>query len=194
MINIEHISLGALGDSFYEYLLKAWIQSGQTDTDARQMYDDAMDAIVNNIIQTSSGGLIYASDMKFERLEHKMDHLACFAGKLFNNFNYTKCVMFKTNVFFSYTTGGLFALGAATQHDQNSEKYMDIGKGITNTCHESYIRTATHLGPEAFRFDIMNVNDCKLTKNIIHSNINFFLDLMRVQKPRHSEAKRNITY
>lgn len=79
----EHISLGALGDSFYEYLLKAWIQSGQTDTDARQMYDDAMDAIVNNIIQTSSGGLIYASDMKFERLEHKMDHLACFSGSLF---------------------------------------------------------------------------------------------------------------
>lgn len=79
--HLEHISLGALGDSFYEYLLKAWVQSGQTDVDARQMYDDAMEAIVNNIIQTSSSGLIYASDMKFERLEHKMDHLACFSGK-----------------------------------------------------------------------------------------------------------------
>lgn len=73
--------MGALGDSFYEYLLKAWIQSGQTDSDARQMYDDAMEAIVNNIIQTSPSGLIYASDMKFERLEHKMDHLACFSGE-----------------------------------------------------------------------------------------------------------------
>lgn len=29
---------------------------------------------------------------------------------------------------------------------------MNIGKNITNTCHESYIRTATHLGPEVFRF------------------------------------------
>lgn len=76
----QHISLGALGDSFYEYLLKAWIQSGQTDEIAREMYDEAMEAIVNNIIQTSPGGLIYASDMKFERLEHKMDHLACFSG------------------------------------------------------------------------------------------------------------------
>lgn len=45
-------------------------------------------------------------------------------------------------------------MGAATQQDANSEKYMNIGKGITNTCHESYIRTATHLGPEAFRFVI----------------------------------------
>lgn len=48
-------------------------------------------------------------------------------------------------------SGGLFALGAATQQDKNSERYMEIGKGITNTCHESYIRTATGLGPEAFR-------------------------------------------
>lgn len=44
------------------------------------MYDEAMAAIVENIIITSPGGLIYASDMKFDRLEHKMDHLACFAG------------------------------------------------------------------------------------------------------------------
>lgn len=92
-IRIEHISLGALGDSFYEYLLKAWIQSGQTDADARQMYDDAMEAIVNNIIQTSPGGLIYASDMKFERLEHKMDHLACFSGEF--------STIFEENLFLS---------------------------------------------------------------------------------------------
>lgn len=76
----EHISLGALGDSFYEYLLKAWIQNGQTESDVRQMYDDAMQALIKNIIVTSPSGLTYASDMKFDRLEHKMDHLACFAG------------------------------------------------------------------------------------------------------------------
>lgn len=50
------------------------------------------------------------------------------------------------------STGGLFALGASTQDDENTKTYMDIGKNITNTCHESYIRTNTRLGPEAFRF------------------------------------------
>lgn len=64
------------------------------------------------------------------------------------------------SIFFNLT-GGLFALGASTQQDQNSEKYMDIGKGITNTCHESYIRTATHLGPEAFRFVKITVQGTK---------------------------------
>lgn len=75
------MSLGALGDSFYEYLLKAWIQSGQTDTQAREMYDDAMAAIKEHMIRTSNGGLMYVSDMKFDHLDHKMEHLTCFAGK-----------------------------------------------------------------------------------------------------------------
>ncbi|KAL9879138.1 mannosyl-oligosaccharide alpha-1,2-mannosidase IA [Glossina fuscipes] len=122
-----HMSLGALGDSFYEYLLKAWLQSGQADEEARQMFDDAMLAIISHMVRTSRNGLTYVSDLKFERLEHKMDHLACFAG-------------------------GIFALAANTRQSENTEKFMEIGKGITNTCHESYIRSSTRLGPEAFRF------------------------------------------
>lgn len=79
---LDHISLGALGDSFYEYLLKSWIQSNKTDTNARQMYDSAMLAMINNnIIQTSSGGLIYATDLRYNRFDHRMGHLACFAGE-----------------------------------------------------------------------------------------------------------------
>lgn len=77
----DYISLGALGDSFYEYLLKSWIQSGRTDTEARQMYDDAMEAIVYNIVQTSPGGLTYVTNMINNQLDHRMEHLACFAGE-----------------------------------------------------------------------------------------------------------------
>lgn len=29
---------------------------------------------------------------------------------------------------------------------------MEIAAGLTNTCHESYIRTSSKLGPESFRF------------------------------------------
>ena len=76
------MSLGGLGDSFYEYLLKAWLQSGKEDMEAKEMYDDAISAIVQHMIVKSPGGLLYASDLKYERLEHKMGHLACFAGEL----------------------------------------------------------------------------------------------------------------
>lgn len=39
----DHTSVGGLGDSFYEYLLKAWLMSDKTDTEARKTYDDAIE-------------------------------------------------------------------------------------------------------------------------------------------------------
>ncbi|CAL8139896.1 unnamed protein product [Orchesella dallaii] len=130
----SHVSMGALGDSFYEYLLKSYIQTG--DNDARQMYDDAIDAFEKNgLIRYSKSGLLYFAEMRYDRLESKMDHLACFAG-------------------------GMLALGAHTDplainhgtDTTRANRHMKIAEGVTNTCHESYIRTATRLGPESFRF------------------------------------------
>lgn len=97
------MSLGALGDSYYEYLLKAWLQSGQADDEARDMYDEAMSAIMDHMVRKSPGGLTYVSDLKFDRLEHKMDHLACFAG-------------------------GLFGLGSRTLQNQYTERYMEVAE------------------------------------------------------------------
>lgn len=48
--------------------------------------------------------------------------------------------------------GGLFGLASKTLKNEMSDRYMEIAKGITNTCHESYDRSATKLGPESFRF------------------------------------------
>lgn len=125
----SHISIGALGDSFYEYLLKAWIQSGREDTEGLKLFDDAMDALMTHTLRRSQKkNLMYFSDMKLDRLEHKMDHLACFSG-------------------------GMFGLAAHTRPESDVySKYMDVAKGITNTCHEAYIQTATHIGPESFKF------------------------------------------
>lgn len=122
--------MGALGDSFYEYLLKSYLQTG--DVEARKMYDDAIEAFEQNgLIRYSKSGLLYFAEMRYDRLESKMDHLACFAG-------------------------GMLALGAvydptSSQNHQAVEnsrasRHMKIAEGVTNTCHESYIRTATRLG------------------------------------------------
>lgn len=43
----DHTSVGGLGDSFYEYLLKAWLMSDKTDTEARKTYDDAIEVRFN---------------------------------------------------------------------------------------------------------------------------------------------------
>ena len=91
------------------------------------MFDEAAKDIEEYLVHKSAGGLTYIAEWKYGRLEHKMDHLACFAG-------------------------GMYGLAAEEEDDANSARWLELGQGITNTCHESYDRSDTKLGPEAMRF------------------------------------------
>ena len=129
-------SLGALGDSFYEYLLKIWVYRGgraRQEKDGRATYDSAMQAVRSQLVQRSKpSGLLYIAEGKGNRLLHKMGHLACF-------------------------TGGMFSLGAREAPDDDYRAwYMETAAGITNTCHESYKKSPLGLGPEAMLFDGRN--------------------------------------
>ncbi|XP_074470833.1 mannosyl-oligosaccharide 1,2-alpha-mannosidase IA [Sebastes fasciatus] len=124
----HHVSVGGLGDSFYEYLLKAWLMSDRTDEEGKKMYYDALQAIETNLMRKSSSGLTYIAEWKGGLLEHKMGHLTCFAG-------------------------GMIALGADGAPSDKTGHQMEQAAEIARTCHESYARTTLKLGPEAFRFD-----------------------------------------
>ncbi|POI34101.1 hypothetical protein CIB84_002147 [Bambusicola thoracicus] len=124
----HHVSIGGLGDSFYEYLIKSWLMSDKKDSEAKKMYDDALEAIEKHLVKKSAGGLTYIAEWRGGILDHKMGHLACFSG-------------------------GMIALGAEHGGEERKQHYMDLAAEITNTCHESYARSDTKLGPEAFRFD-----------------------------------------
>ncbi|KAK2518671.1 Man1c1 [Columba guinea] len=43
----DHVSIGGLGDSFYEYLIKSWLMSDKKDSEAKKMYDDALESEVS---------------------------------------------------------------------------------------------------------------------------------------------------
>lgn len=123
-----HISMGALGDSFYEYLIKSYVQSDGQDTEAYQMYMDAIQAYENKLKFTSTQSrLVYFAELKDTSINHKMDSLACFSG-------------------------GMLALGATKSREPTRSHHMALASGIANTCHESCIRTKSHLGPETFVF------------------------------------------
>uniref|UniRef100_A0A7N8WVJ2 alpha-1,2-Mannosidase n=1 Tax=Mastacembelus armatus TaxID=205130 RepID=A0A7N8WVJ2_9TELE len=122
----HHVSIGGLGDSFYEYLIKSYLMSDKTDDDAKKMYYSALEAIEANLVQKSPGGLTYMAEWRGGILDHKMGHLACFSG-------------------------GMIGIGADDGAPEKRQHYLDLAAEITHTCHESY--TPTKLGPEAFRFD-----------------------------------------
>lgn len=122
-------SVGALGDSFYEYLIKTYVMTDKTDETAMEMYVDSLRGIKNDILRQAPGGLWYLGELKRTRLEPKMGHLTCFAG-------------------------GMFALGSKHMKSQKDKDYwMDMAKNIGETCHESYKKSPTGIGPESFRFD-----------------------------------------
>lgn len=39
----DHVSIGGLGDSFYEYLIKSYLMSDKTDEEAKKMYYSALE-------------------------------------------------------------------------------------------------------------------------------------------------------
>uniref|UniRef100_A0A6Q2XZH0 alpha-1,2-Mannosidase n=1 Tax=Esox lucius TaxID=8010 RepID=A0A6Q2XZH0_ESOLU len=121
----HHVSIGGLGDSFYEYLIKSYLMSDKTDEEAKNMYYSALEAIEANLVQKSPGGLTYMAEWRGGILDHKMGHLACFSG-------------------------GMVGIGADDGAPEKRQHFLDLAAEITHTCHESY---TTKLGPEAFRFD-----------------------------------------
>ncbi|CAG7721013.1 unnamed protein product [Allacma fusca] len=126
----SYVTIGGGGDSFYEYLIKSWIQT--QDMEARKMYDEAMNALIKNLMFTSKPShLVYFGDSWGTTfVDHTFSHLACFAG-------------------------GMFALGAFTDPTSGArpERDMQIGENITYTCRQSYVRSKTGIGPEDFYFN-----------------------------------------
>nr|XP_033496944.1 mannosyl-oligosaccharide 1,2-alpha-mannosidase IC [Epinephelus lanceolatus] len=112
----HHVSIGGLGDSFYEYLIKSYLMSDKTDDDAKKMYYNALEAIEANLVQKSPGGLTYMAEWRGGILDHKMGHLACFSG-------------------------GMIGIGADDGAPEKRQHYLDLAAEITHTCHESYDRS-----------------------------------------------------
>ncbi|NWZ72124.1 MA1C1 mannosidase, partial [Acrocephalus arundinaceus] len=112
----HHVSIGGLGDSFYEYLIKSWLMSDKKDSEAKKMYDDALEAIEKHLVKKSAGGLTYIAEWRGGILDHKMGHLACFSG-------------------------GMIALGAEHAQEERRQRHRELAAEITSTCHESYTRS-----------------------------------------------------
>ena len=61
------------------------------------MFEEAAIDFDRELVKVSPGGLTYFAEAKYGRLEHKMDHLACFAGRngslptyIYNDFMHAK--------------------------------------------------------------------------------------------------------
>ena len=136
----DHISVGALGDSFYEYLLKQWLLTGRTEDTYLHMFRTAAQGIVDKLVfKSRPSEYVYIAEYRRMEHNHKMDELACFAG-------------------------GMLALGAQEFANDTSlrDSFMETAKGLGRTCYNMFHRQKSGLAPEYVEFpggvDFINGN------------------------------------
>ncbi|KAK9523268.1 hypothetical protein VZT92_019670 [Zoarces viviparus] len=120
-------TMGARADSYYEYLLKQWIQGGKTENQLLEDYLQAIEGVKKNLLQKSSpNGLTFVGEISHGQFSPKMDHLVCFLP-------------------------GTLALGA---HNGLPADHMDLAKELMETCYQMYIQMETGLSPEIVHFNM----------------------------------------
>ncbi|KAG2392956.1 hypothetical protein C9374_009533 [Naegleria lovaniensis] len=126
----DHVTLGALGDSFFEYLLKQWLLTGEEQF--HRMYREFVKGMKKHLLARSSpSNLVYIGELKNGQLDPKFDHLVCFVP-------------------------GMLALGSVqrganvTQEELNED--LELAKELTRTCYEIYNRQPTGIGCEIVNF------------------------------------------
>uniref|UniRef100_A0A667X3G9 alpha-1,2-Mannosidase n=1 Tax=Myripristis murdjan TaxID=586833 RepID=A0A667X3G9_9TELE len=120
-------TLGARADSYYEYLLKQWIQGGKKEDQFLEDYVQAIEGVKRNLLQKSSpNGLTFVGELSHGQFSPKMDHLVCFLP-------------------------GTLALGA---HNGLPADHMDLAKQLMETCYQMYVQMETGLSPEIVHFNM----------------------------------------
>lgn len=144
----ENIRLGSRGDSYYEYLLKVWVQQEEyRDSSLKylfEMYTEAMRGVKHLLVRkTVPNGLVFVGELPFGRnggFSPKMDHLVCFLPgtlALGATKGITKRKALETNLL----------------TDEDIEN-LQLAEDLAKTCVEMYFVTSTGLAPEIAYFHI----------------------------------------
>ncbi|MCJ1307798.1 mannosyl-oligosaccharide alpha-1,2-mannosidase [Agyrium rufum] len=140
----NNIRLGSRGDSYYEYLIKQYLQTSKQESLYLDMWNQALRGVRKHLIT-------YSEDAHFtilaerptgldDEISPKMDHLVCFMP-------------------------GTIALGATEglplaearklkTWGKQQEEDMDLARELTKTCWGMYKAMATGLAPEIAHFNI----------------------------------------
>ncbi|KAF9480359.1 glycoside hydrolase family 47 protein [Pholiota conissans] len=149
---ISEIRMGSRGDSYYEYLLKQYLQTNKTEQVYLEMYEETMNAIHTTLIRKGLvNGLTYTIELLPEhrpqqrimwKESHKQDHLVCFlGGSLMLGAATTGTV--KGTVSIPPKREELTAVGKAD---------WKLGLDLIETCVDTYMSTETGLSPEIVYF------------------------------------------
>ncbi|XP_061460118.1 endoplasmic reticulum mannosyl-oligosaccharide 1,2-alpha-mannosidase isoform X2 [Rhineura floridana] len=127
-------TLGARADSYYEYLLKQWIQGGKKENELLEDYVKGVEGVKMHLLRKSQPRrLTFVGELAHGRFSAKMDHLVCFLP-------------------------GALALGA---HNGLPADHMALAVELAETCYQMYAQMETGLSPEIVHFNMHAQKDRK---------------------------------
>ncbi|KAF9375698.1 mannosyl-oligosaccharide alpha-1,2-mannosidase [Mortierella sp. AD011] len=134
----HEIRLGSRGDSYYEYLIKQYLQTSRTEPLYKEMYDHAVAGIKKHLVgRTIPNNLLFIGEIsKYtpSSLSPKMDHLVCFLGG--------------TMALASTEGKSLNESFPRSSFSPLEEEDFRMGEELTETCYEMYRQTETGLAAE----------------------------------------------
>lgn len=139
------VTMGARGDSYYEYLLKQWLQTGKTVQYLQDDYSTAVSGIMKKMVKrTVPNNLIFLGEILSggKDFKPKMDELACFLP-------------------------GTLALGYKNGMPQS---HMTLAEELAYTCFLTFARQPTFLAAEITYFNTAkgSTNDFFVKPNDSH--------------------------
>ena len=149
------IRLGSRGDSYYEYLIKQWLQTSRTEHVYRDMYDNAVRGIKRLLIKPSvhsTPPLMFTAELAPRRgmdgrpylqLVPKQDHLVCFLGGAMM-LGSTSTI----DIFGDVSKRLLPPISDVATGDETDREDWRLGHELVRTCMDTYAKTKTGLSPE----------------------------------------------
>lgn len=140
------ITLGARGDSYYEYLLKQWIQTGKTIDYLKEDYIEGINGVKKHLARrTVPHGFQFLGELLAggKDFKPKMDHLTCYLP-------------------------GTLALGHKLGMP---EDHLTLANDLLKTCYETYAQQPTFLAPEITYFNTQedSTSDMYVKTNDAHN-------------------------
>lgn len=155
------VTLGARGDSYYEYLAKQYIQTGKEETKFSEVFEQALDSIYKHMrAESVPNKLVYVAEFLRGpgQKRPKMDHLVCFLPG---------------TIALHISQGKKLTPDDIANMPQKYQDWLGFAEDLMKTCFKMYTTTATGLSPEIVYF-----NDKENGRNediIIKNNDAFYI-------------------
>lgn len=145
-------SMGGASDSYYEYLLKLFVQNPSASTEQYlSTWVLAMREMQRRLVQTTADGHVFLARRDYlddSTPDYVMEHLDCFAPGM---------LMLGAKTLSELKEGAREAPGAGVGRSVSVEEirdYENLAKDLTKTCYDMYRMAPSGLAPERVRFSI----------------------------------------